>query len=221
MGCGQRLSGNLWQGESEKLSSWLHKAEEPASPINPGDPEATDEAGMDMEMTAEATSDAGAEAGADADLSQYISVDDESQTVTLTLIGGMGMANSNLNFNGRSRGDATVTVPEGYTVRVTFTNEGTLPHSAMVVPPEAVTEAVPTEVAFEGATTPNPNNGTNPGDTVEFEFVADQQGEYAILCAIPGHALGGQWIHIVVGAADAEASFVAHEPTQEGGGSDV
>jgi len=126
-------------------------------------------------------------------MAQYITVDAASKTVTLEIDAGLTNANGGLNFNGKDHGGATIEVPEGYTVKVNFTNKGMLPHSALVTTPDQLQEATITKLAFDGAETPNPQAGVAPGGNVTFQFDAATAGNYVIVCGVPGHGLAGQW----------------------------
>lgn len=190
-------------------------SENTSAPVASSDAEATPQADMgDMNM--EATAEATADSAASGDLSQYISYDEASNTVDLTILANQGNVNGGLNFNGRYLGGATITVPEGATVNVTFTNVGDMPHSAMVVMRDDLQQAILDTPVFDGAATPNPQNGTAGGETVSFTFVANAQGDYVMACGVPGHGLAGQWVHFIVGASDVTPSFVESE-MQSGG----
>jgi uncharacterized cupredoxin-like copper-binding protein len=169
-------------------------------------PEATAE--TTEEATAEATEETTPEGEAEAteqagdgQTGEHVSVDQENQTVTINIIASLDDTNGGLNFNG----DATVTVPTGWTVNVTFENRSDLPHSAMVVSQDAVDQNNIGSPVFGGAATSDPNGGTTESE--EFSFTAGEEGEYALACGVPGHAAQGHWINFVVGSSDVEPSF--------------
>ncbi len=186
------------------------------------DAAATPAATVDMNMAAtpeatpETTPQATAEAQSSDPMSQYLSVDQANQTVTLQIIAGMTDANGGMNFNGRDHGGATITVPEGWTVQVDFSNQGLLPHSAMIVATDVLSQTTINDTVFDGAEIANPHNGVIPGNTAQFSFTAATQGEYAFACGVPGHAASGQWLHFNVGAPDVQPSFVTSQPTASG-----
>ena len=98
-----------------------------------------------------------------------------------------------------------ITVPEGYTVNVSFVNED--PNMAHSFGVEAQVggygPAPQPNPAFAGAVSPNPTSmveGTMPGESVDVSFTADTAGEYSIVCYIPGHAATGMWIRFNVSA---------------------
>lgn len=174
------------------------------------DVEATSEA--EPQATGEATPAAteqanGGEQSSGQQSGEYLSVDEENQTINLTIIAAEDDTNGGLNFNGYANGEATVTVPVGWTVKVTFENASNLPHSALVVAPDAIEQNDIGGPIFEGATTPNPETGTT--ETQEFTFTAQEEGDFIMACGVPGHGAQGQWINFVVGPQDAQASFEA------------
>ena len=149
--------------------------------------------------------DAAAPAAMPAD---WISVDDAARTVTVTLIAGETDANNRWNFNGYANGEATVVVPLGYTVTIDFENRDPVHHhSAGVLAraashPPVFDEATP---VFDGAITSNATSMTEAtapgGGTESITFVASEAGEYALVCAVPAHAVTGGWIGFEVSEA--------------------
>lgn len=199
-------------------------AEATAEATDQAGDEATPEAGAeaaaettpeeDAEATAEATAEGGAEAtaeateaadGGQAQETEFISIDDANQTVTLTVIAALDSSNGGMNFNGFADGNATYTVPEGWTVNVQFDNSSNLPHSAMIVPLDSVNQTELPEPIFEGASTNDPYAGQTSSS--EFSFTASEQGEYAMACGVPGHSAQGQWIYFIIGSSDTQPSF--------------
>ncbi len=133
--------------------------------------------------------------------------------VTLAVIASYDGTNGGLNFNGYANGEAAFVVPEGWTVEVRYDNFSIRPHSAGVVSMELVDESqMPPEPAFEGAITENFISGLIGQEA--FSFTADEQGTYAIVCGVPGHASSGQWLVLEVGAPDVEPAFqTSDEPS--------
>ena len=125
-------------------------------------------------------------------LDQWVSYDEASKTVTWRLIAGAPAVNLGLNFDGYDKGAMTVTVPVGWNVTVDFSNQGSINHSAAVV------TATGTTPVFPGAETPTPLDGTPPGQTVSFTFVANQSGSYRVSCLVPGHEAKGMWVGLVI-----------------------
>ena len=138
------------------------------------------------------------------------------KTVTLTLIAAYPNPvssgfNSGFNFNGGANGGMTVTVPLGYIVHVTFSNNAPLPHSAEIVGFTKTPATATFSAAFKGASSPNPTaTGTIKGKTDRFSFAANKAGNYLLVCAIPGHAAAGMWDNFVVSKSAKAGSVVLH-----------
>ena len=136
----------------------------------------------------------------------WMSVDDTAKTVSLTIVAGGTPANNSWNFNGYVNGEATVVVPVGYTVDLTFTNQDqVMAHSLGIGALEASYPAMfdSPAPAFEGAMSSNPTdmmNATKVGESEVLTFVADEAGDYAIICYVPAHATTGMWIGFRVSA---------------------
>lgn len=177
-----------------------------ATEVQAGDvtPQATATPTTEGEATSEAGEQAAQETGQQ---SEYVRVDEENQTVTLTVIAALDDTNGGLNFNGYANGNATFVVPQGWTVEVEFRNQSSLPHSAMIVPQDAVSQQQLPDPVFEGAAIDDPYAGTTEPAT--FTFTAAEQGSYALACGVPGHAASGHWINFEVAASDAQPEWRA------------
>lgn len=128
-----------------------------------------------------------------------LSFDAGLRTVFLRLVAGETGVNHALNFNGGARGGRRVTVPVGWRVTVAFANhDSDLPHSAVVIPAVDPLPVEPPPPAFPGAATPAADKGFMEGGSGEMSFVAATEGHYLIVCGVPGHAEGGQWIRLDV-----------------------
>lgn len=104
------------------------------------------------------------------------------------------------NFDGGSRGALTFTVPSGTKVAVTFTNRSAhMPHGAEIVryTGRLPINAIPTP-AFLGAATPHYRQGTQPGITQHFHFVAGKPGTYLLICPVRNHVRFGHWDWFIV-----------------------
>ena len=131
----------------------------------------------------------------------WITVDDAARTVGITLVAAETDANNRWNFNGYANGETTVVVPVGYTVTVNFENRDPVHYHSVGVLEKAASyppvfdEATP---AFDGAITSNATSMTEAtapgGGTGSITFVASEAGEYALVCAVPAHAVTGMWI---------------------------
>lgn len=141
---------------------------------------------------------------------QWLTMDSSKKSVDLKLEADDGNAGGGMNFNGYSNGSMTVTVPNGWTVNVSFSNDNSfMPHSAMVVPytDRSDPNFPSSSEAFQNASTPNPTNGITSGSTQHFTFKADKTGKYAIVCAVPGHAASGMWDTLVISDTATSASI--------------
>lgn len=150
----------------------------------------------------------------------FLSLGQQPKTLSLTVNAAMGTAGGGLNFNGFNRGGMTVTVPQGWHVNVTFKNLALQsPHSAFVTNISQTKETQPsTNPVFEGAGTERAEQGITSG-TQFFEFDASRTGQYSLLCAVAGHANGGQWNYFTVGPANAKPSIKLGSRTFTLGGS--
>lgn len=133
-------------------------------------------------------------------LADFLRLSEKPNTVHFTVIAAYSTNNYGMNFNGFAHGNATYTVPAGWTVEVTFINPSPVPHSAIIVERDQVKKLQVAEPAFKGAAVPNHITGISTSKST-FQFVADEAGEYAIACGFPSHALAGHWIAFDVSAS--------------------
>lgn len=99
-----------------------------------------------------------------------------------------------------------IKIPEGWKVTVNFTVDSSLSHS-LVVAPWSERQAGSFTPAFDGSDTPNYSTGIHKGDpAVRFSFAAATAGQYAMVCAVPGHDDLGMWdeLDVVTGLAKPE-----------------
>lgn len=139
---------------------------------------------------------------------EWLTSNPAQKTVNLKWVAGYNHTDSGMNFDGYSNGNMTITVPQGWTVHVSFSNHDMMTHSAMVVPYQLRTDSsFPAKsVSFHGASTPNPSEGTMSGQEQTFTFIASKSGKYAIVCGIPGHASLGMWDTLIVSNSASNAS---------------
>jgi len=151
--------------------------------------------------------------------SMFLSVDPNTpKTARLVVVSAYNPVNYGMNFNGFAKGGARYTIPQGWTVSVSFTNNSPVPHSAIVVEKPMVKKLQMGEPAFKGASTPYPVRGTTGKGGVAFQFVADEAGEFAIACGFPSHSANGHWIAFDVSTTatapslqfGTKAPYVAH-----------
>jgi mono/diheme cytochrome c family protein len=124
---------------------------------------------------------------------RFLSWNTSTHSATLTLVAGATNAIAGFNFNGYGKGQMVISVPVGYHVNVIFSNHGTIPHSAMITLYADRSVATSFPLVFPGASTTNPISGTPAGGSQQFSFVASKVGMYALVCAVPGHAISGMW----------------------------
>ena len=110
-------------------------------------------------------------------------------------------------INGRRNGDLQVIVPLGWTVQWDWRSADVgAPHSLVVM---AEREKLPAEggaPAFSNAMTRMVTAGLEAGQGDRTTFTADQPGWYWMLCGVPGHALGGEYIGLRVNPEASAAS---------------
>jgi len=129
----------------------------------------------------------------------WMVVDRASRTVTLTLEVQAGSDGGPATIAGHHHGNAQVVLLLNWTLRWRWLNADSGSVHSLVVMTER--EKLPTEggrPAFDNAMSRSVTAGLQPGQTDETMFVADQAGWYWLLCGVPGHALGGEWIGIKV-----------------------
>lgn len=134
----------------------------------------------------------------------WMTVDETARTATMAISAGSSDANNRWNFNGMYAGAGSITVPEGYTVTINFTNaDPTQPHSLGIGETMASWPATfdAPQPVFAGAITADATTtGTAPNGTASITFTADAAGDYAMICYIPGHAIAGMVVPFHVSA---------------------
>jgi len=155
-------------------------------------------------MEEEAPAAAEEEGGGAITMPAWFSHDEGAGTVTLNLIAGETTDNNSWNYNGYFGGEGEIFVPAGTEVTITMDNQDqNMAHSVGVDSRRSNFPANfsdPTPV-FDGAITSNPTSlteATLPGESETITFVADQPGEYSLVCYVPGHAAVGMYIHFTV-----------------------
>ncbi|MFC4452669.1 sulfocyanin-like copper-binding protein [Deinococcus sonorensis] len=139
----------------------------------------------------------------------YVKNDAAHKTVTIIVNAGEGNDNGGLNFNGSDHAKTQFTVPAGWTVQMQFKNVGMMPHSAIVTagktPPSTITAK---DAAFAKAYTTHLTDGLPGGSSAQkVTFKASKAGTYNIVCGVPGHGLGGQYIGFVVSSSAKTATY--------------
>jgi hypothetical protein len=124
----------------------------------------------------------------------WVRWDPASKTADLTITAAYNQVGSGFNFDGYNLGHLTISVPLGAKVVVSFTNKADLAHSVVITPFADRTLAGNFPLAFAGSSSPNPGAGMAKVKVPQvFSFTASKAGTYAIVCGVPGHALGGMW----------------------------
>lgn len=143
-----------------------------------------------------------------ASAANYVSNNAASKTATIVVDANQGNVGGGLNFNGVQKAAKRFTIPAGWNVVMQFKNLGAFGHSAVVVkgttPPASVTEK---SAAFPGAATKMVMQGLGQNMTDNVKFKASTAGSYLIVCGVPGHALGGQYLGLKVVAGAKAATY--------------
>lgn len=164
---------------------------------------AADEGTTENETATETTDETAGgvgEAGPAGELSTpgWMTIDETARTVTMDIRAGETDANNRWNYNGLYAGSGEIAVPEGFQVTINFTNsDPNQPHSIGIGEPMDSYPAVfeSPEPIFDGALSPDAaTSGTAPNGTATISFAADQAGDYAMICYVPGHAVAGMVI---------------------------
>jgi plastocyanin len=123
----------------------------------------------------------------------FMKLGDKPKTVKVILVATFTDVNYGMNFNGYFKGNATFTVPVGWTVDVEFINPSAVPHSAIIVEKDELKKLqIPTPY-FKGGAVEKHLQGIAFAKA-SFSFNASEAGEYAFACGFPAHALAGHWV---------------------------
>jgi Sulfocyanin (SoxE) domain len=150
------------------------------------------------------TGGGGAASGGAAATNSIVTVDKAPKTVDLNLVSSDMNTNSGLNFNGYANGGLVVTVPAGWTVKVTYTNKESMNHSVGITTWAAKNSTGTFPAAFPNSIGPKFQNGigsSDPALTYSFK-TTNKAGKYAIVCGIPGHAVGGMYDELDVSTTE-------------------
>ncbi|RIV22032.1 hypothetical protein D2Q93_09640 [Alicyclobacillaceae bacterium I2511] len=126
----------------------------------------------------------------------------QPKTLNLNMQAGGSQANQGMNFNGFSSGQLVVTVPVGWTLNFNFVNlDPSLPHSLGVTTWADRMSTGTFAPAFTGSIPAAFGGGIVKGQApIKFSVVANKAGKYALVCGLPGHAVGGMWDELDVSA---------------------
>jgi len=131
----------------------------------------------------------------------FVSFDPATNTVTFKLVAGPFV------FNGFGNGDATLTLPPQSHVVINFIQDDGTPHSAEVYSGEGPLPNAGGDPAIPRAYTNKVIEGLVQGATDVLRFTVPDSGRYRIICGVPGHALSGMWIWMVIDPAAKEPRF--------------
>jgi plastocyanin len=124
----------------------------------------------------------------------WVRWDPSSNTASVTIQAAYNEVGSGFNFDGYNMGHLTIIVPLRAKVVVDFTNRSDVPHSVVITAYNLRSSVGPFPPAFPGASIPNPSAGVANLKVPEvFSFTASKVGTYAMVCGVPGHAVGGMW----------------------------
>lgn len=151
----------------------------------------------------------------------WMKVNAPAKSVALDIVAGSNANNGALNFNGYYGGDMTIVIPQGWTVKVTFTNhDGMLPHSVLVTKNYAKDEIPPQagvgELAVSKAYSNNPESGLSPNEHDDFSFKATKPGDYLLFCGVPGHGVQGMYVNLKVDPTAQEPGIEVAQGAEEG-----
>jgi len=137
--------------------------------------------------------------------SDFLRLGSQPNSVELIVVAVWNDENYGMNFNGYAKGNATYTIPKGWSVRVKYINPSPIPHSLLVVEKDSLRKLQMPGPYFKGAAVPDFAIGLAYG-TSTFTFTADEAGDFALACGFPSHAINGHWIAL-------EISDTAKAPT--------
>ena len=126
-------------------------------------------------------------------LPPWLVADDAAKTVTVALVVTPGQGGARIN--GHRGGDLQIVVPIGWTVQWDWRSADSTTSHSLVLMEER--EKLPTEggrAVFTNAMTKSVTAGLAAGQVDHTTFTADQAGWFWLLCGVPGHALGGEYI---------------------------
>ena len=127
------------------------------------------------------------------DLSKLIQVDSASRSAIVTLIAGYPATDFQFNYDGYGSGALTLTVPAGWEITIQCENRGTVPNSCAVV-----ADGHATAPMAPSWSTPNPQQGLQPGDSGSFVFTPSQTGSFRIASLVAGSEASGMWADLEV-----------------------
>jgi len=141
-------------------------------------------------------------------VNRFMSYDAASKTVSLDVIAALTSQQGGFNFNGGSNGSQTITVPQGWSVRMHVKNVDAIPHSAIVIADQHPLPNAPDTPAIPRAYSAHVNDGLAPQNgSDEVDFRVSKAGDFLIYCGVPGHGPSGMFIKLVVSPTAAAPSY--------------
>jgi len=121
----------------------------------------------------------------------------QTHHVIIQAIAATTGANAGFNFDGYYKGQATFTVPTGWSVDLEYANLAALPHSVGIT---SNTTGQPKleYFGFAPVLSRNAFAGNVGKDTQLLGFRADHSGTFYMVCLVPGHLQSGMWDKFVV-----------------------
>lgn len=133
-------------------------------------------------------------------LNKWMWASAQNRHVIIRTIAAQNGGNAGFNFDGFYKGQATFTVPTGWSVDLEFTNLAALPHSIGIT--SNITGKPKLEYfGFAPVLSRNAFAGTIGKDWQLMGFRADHAGTFYFACLVPGHLQSGMWDKFVVSSA--------------------
>ncbi len=129
----------------------------------------------------------------------WLTADTAARTVTVALEVTAAAGSPSALLNGYREGGVQIVVPQGWTVTWDWHSaDASAKHSLVAMVEREKLPAEAGQPAFTNAVSRSVTAGLSAGTHDKTTFVADQVGWYWLLCGVPGHALGGEWIGLKV-----------------------
>lgn len=142
------------------------------------------------------------------DVNASIVWDPATKSAEIPVVSSLTSAAGGWNFNGFANGDATLVVPVGTTVRMDYYNADAAPHSVgMVKGDPAAIPSAPGDPAIPNAVSRRFVTGLGPNQRDLVTFIANEPGRYLMVCGVPGHAVGGMWMHFEVSTSATQPTY--------------
>jgi PQQ-dependent dehydrogenase (methanol/ethanol family) len=130
-------------------------------------------------------------------VNQWTYVNVAKRHVIFKLVAAATATNSGFNFDGYAKGQANFVVLVGWNVDFLFSNAGGFPHSAAIASNLKPPVNLP-YFGFAPVSTPNPTVGIGPHITQVMSMNALPDGNFYIVCLVPGHIQTGMWDHFTI-----------------------